>query len=752
LSVFKTKRLHNALLLLGSIVVGLSILEVSLVFALRHPSILASMTADGAALPAFKQYYLDADRKIAQFLPDCAEYDPTLGYRLKSGECRFVNREFDTKYRISRDGFRDDTDPSTASVVVTGDSFAMGWGVEQNETFAEMLQERLKQPVLNAAVSSYGTARELLRLRQLLLNPSAAVVIAYNRNDFVENRTFLSGGDQLEIMSAKAYAGIVSEHAETTEYYIFKHLHLLTMNAWASWNAPPPARLGQPSSLIEAQTFLNVLKRFPDVLAGRRVVIVDTEEYLARDNNFIESLALLLSYSDQLPFPMQIQLVDPGRVLKAADYFQLDTHFNASGHVKVANLLEDALRRAPSHRLAPRILDFKTVGTNGSIEGARIGGKNVVFRARVDHALTRENRVFLYLDDRLIAASEIPTQMANAAVGDLFEIKVPRHLVRDARHRRFVGRRSGSSFYNVGVADGVFETLDRSFAPEKWYSLKDDWVVDRKGRPLKHGGAKAYIDQIGPLSALGWAVATKDGEPAVAVIVVLDDTPIAYVELTLPRNDVAKALKNKSATKSGFSVAIPRELDASDRKKLRFFAILKNGEAAEFGFRGVISKAAPTPKAAPVPQAALPTKALPDTPSKAPAGTAAFSIFKDRLKHGDTEIYAPATGATGWIDLVRISAKGVQVDGWAADPATKAAPTEILIFVNDVLAAQMKPNVDRPDVSQALNAPSLKTSGFSAALPAGAYKSGVSLRVFAIFEGRRAVVLTLSERAAAALR
>jgi hypothetical protein len=39
-------------------------------------------------------------------------------------------------------------------VVVTGDSFAMGWGVNDAETFSAVLQERYHHRTTNAGVSS----------------------------------------------------------------------------------------------------------------------------------------------------------------------------------------------------------------------------------------------------------------------------------------------------------------------------------------------------------------------------------------------------------------------------------------------------------------------------------------------------------------------------------------------------------------------------------------------------------------------
>ena len=48
-----------------------------------------------------------------------------------------------------------------------GDSHAMGWGVEQEEALPQVLARKSGRKVLNAAVSSYGTVREMLMLDRL---------------------------------------------------------------------------------------------------------------------------------------------------------------------------------------------------------------------------------------------------------------------------------------------------------------------------------------------------------------------------------------------------------------------------------------------------------------------------------------------------------------------------------------------------------------------------------------------------------
>ena len=56
--------------------------------------------------------------------------------------------------------------PSGRGIAIVGDSHAMGWGVNDEETFAAVLQRIANRPVYNLGVGSYATERELIRLEK----------------------------------------------------------------------------------------------------------------------------------------------------------------------------------------------------------------------------------------------------------------------------------------------------------------------------------------------------------------------------------------------------------------------------------------------------------------------------------------------------------------------------------------------------------------------------------------------------------
>ena len=138
-----------------------------------------------------KKLYFSGLRNIYQNNDECVRFDKDLLYVPKDGTCLFSNPEFKTKlsfnknHRQNNSVLNNDVDQSIA---VLGDSLAMGWGVNDNETYSSILEKKLKQKVFNFAVSSYGTIREIKRFKKLKnFEKFKTIIIHYNENDLTEN-------------------------------------------------------------------------------------------------------------------------------------------------------------------------------------------------------------------------------------------------------------------------------------------------------------------------------------------------------------------------------------------------------------------------------------------------------------------------------------------------------------------------------------------------------------------------------------
>ncbi len=133
--------------------------------------------------------------------PHYVVHDELLGWRyLPGARARHATDEFDVEVNIGTAGFRDESTPSDAPapVLVLGDSFAFGWGVDVEAAFPAVLGERLGVDVWNRAVSGYGTDQELLLLRRSLAQPGPdslrVVLVLWCGNDLEESLRGVSYG------------------------------------------------------------------------------------------------------------------------------------------------------------------------------------------------------------------------------------------------------------------------------------------------------------------------------------------------------------------------------------------------------------------------------------------------------------------------------------------------------------------------------------------------------------------------------
>ncbi|MFH1570801.1 MAG: SGNH/GDSL hydrolase family protein, partial [Gemmatimonadota bacterium] len=132
--------------------------------------------------------------------PKVWQYDDRLGWaHIPSASGRLVSPEFDVEITINADGLRDckygrRRPAGVERILVFGDSFAEGWGVEQDQPVSEQLEALLARAdgsppeVLNCGVAGYGTDQELLLFGSLgrELTPDLAIVLFYG-NDLWNN-------------------------------------------------------------------------------------------------------------------------------------------------------------------------------------------------------------------------------------------------------------------------------------------------------------------------------------------------------------------------------------------------------------------------------------------------------------------------------------------------------------------------------------------------------------------------------------
>jgi len=133
-------------------------------------------------------------RNIWQSNKDCVDFDEDTIFNPKETTCEFNNIEFNTKISFDKYGRKSDHPEKNSKgkgIVVLGDSHAMGWGVNDQDTFSSQLEKLINKPVYNLGVSGFGTLREIIKFRKSDLTDKVdTVIIQYCYNDWGENNNY----------------------------------------------------------------------------------------------------------------------------------------------------------------------------------------------------------------------------------------------------------------------------------------------------------------------------------------------------------------------------------------------------------------------------------------------------------------------------------------------------------------------------------------------------------------------------------
>jgi len=294
--------------------------------------------------PALQKYYTNVEVNIIQFNPNTSSYDSLLFYTLKpSASFVFNNREFADSFQTNSKGLRDDeVSLVKPPIICLGDSYAMGWGVKQHESFAEQMAMLTNQKVLNAAVSSYSTGRELECLSRLNSSNLQYLIIQYCRNDNIENKDFVENNYTLRISSREKYDSAVNKHYWTKLWFPGKRVITISkLYAEKKWQIFPTVRKHVPGNIQEAaRYFTDILMHSGINFKKTKVLVVDVSEQERMNDDFVNAVNKLLeanSYKER--FSNNLIMVPLSGLLNKDDYYILDLHIRASGHRKIAERL-----------------------------------------------------------------------------------------------------------------------------------------------------------------------------------------------------------------------------------------------------------------------------------------------------------------------------------------------------------------------------------------------------------------------------
>lgn len=277
--------------------------------------------------------YIMGLRHIWQSEPGCSQFDADLLYAPAPGPCHFGNPEYQTVLNFDAQGrVQPGPRPAGRGIAVIGDSHAMGWGVNDDQTFAALMQRDLKRPVYNLAVASYGTYRELQRLqRSGLLDKVDTIIIQYCDNDITENKEKLA---KPASPSEAQYQAMLAE---------LKPSALGFLKEWVKIAVKKPIKIAlhavhKPSNFYDftphVEPLLKVLELYPWIKT-KRVLMFYSNDHGHRFSNFVETA--------KAPAGSGVRFVD--LELGPEYYYRIDDHPTPAGHAEAAKRLEALLAK-----------------------------------------------------------------------------------------------------------------------------------------------------------------------------------------------------------------------------------------------------------------------------------------------------------------------------------------------------------------------------------------------------------------------
>ncbi len=321
-----------AAILLVPVIVAASlflVFEGSLSIILGQPTLLPSFT------PALRQFYQDSERSVIEASLNCSVYDKQLGYVLRPGRCDFNNREFESIITINQEGLRgDDQSLEKPKLIVIGDSQALGWGVQQYASFPAQLEISSGKRVLNAAISAYGTQRQLKMLDRLDRSALDWLIVQYSSEAYPENLEYLNKPSERVGPSEDDYRRAIMNNREASRYYLGKYVFELLPKLWSGTDV---ATKRQSETEALATSLSPVVNLLP---ARTNIVLLDVTPPAERNNEMLGQFEKLVSNDKRFQaLNKRVVVLDLSARLDESMYYPLDQHLTPLGHRLIADEL-----------------------------------------------------------------------------------------------------------------------------------------------------------------------------------------------------------------------------------------------------------------------------------------------------------------------------------------------------------------------------------------------------------------------------
>ena len=326
-----------------AMLVTVGALELSILVLFWFPDLNRILPENLRYYPIMIYTYLDR-----QLTREMALWDKDLTYILKPNAImEHRNREFDVIIKTNKIGVRDDDESlDKPDVIVIGDSFAMGFGVPQDETFPQVIEHQTGLKVLNTGIESYGTAREVMMLDRLDTENLKYLVVQYCPNDLEENYSFNTNNGKLKTMDRADFDSTLKGYLDDRKYYFGKYLLFMARNMKKKAVSFTSNEEKKIYNRAHAEMFLDALARIRADMDQVQVIAFDLvdknysyilQHDLLYDSKLFTDLVQTMSRDARYPeYIRKMSIFNASGLIGDNERFILDGHVNAEGHAILA--------------------------------------------------------------------------------------------------------------------------------------------------------------------------------------------------------------------------------------------------------------------------------------------------------------------------------------------------------------------------------------------------------------------------------
>lgn len=317
------------------------------------------------------------------YLSSFHQFDEIAGHRGKKNfEGRFKRPEFDVSIAHNADGFRrqeflksEKQQSCGQTIHVFGDSFTWGWGVGQGEVFSDLMNRELNGVcVRNYGIISTGTVAQyelLTKEVKSTVRPGDVVMLMFFSNDFDDNawkgklHAELQNG-VISIINEEKPFNSIKDKLERISYlfnYLSYKVNLYQLSRTIKRNQSDQVKLGAfeatDKRYMLTRHFLELFRDECKAMGARFIVAyipsqAEMGEGSPAKPNLLENekrfrtaffnigSSLKLEMLDMLPILLEYKKKNGNKRLT----FDVDEHWNVSGHKAAAMLIEQYLQES----------------------------------------------------------------------------------------------------------------------------------------------------------------------------------------------------------------------------------------------------------------------------------------------------------------------------------------------------------------------------------------------------------------------